>query len=78
MTMEDWAEHLDDVLRMSKYELLKHAGKISAEIAQRHALTEFEKYRIVQDQIYQSDFDRYMIEVNEKTDDIESKDEECD
>ena len=71
MTMEDWANHLDDVLRMSKYELLTNAGKISMEIAKRHALAEFEKYRIVQDRIYQSDFDRYMLENNNDADSSE-------
>ena len=61
MTMEDWASHLDDVLSMSRYELLTHAGKISAKIAEKHALTEFQKYRIVQDRLYQSDFDIYVL-----------------
>ena len=66
MTMEDWASHLDDVLSMSKYELLTNAGRISAEIAEKHALTEFQKYRVKQDQLYESDFDRYLIVGNEQ------------
>ena len=61
MTMEDWASHLDEILSMSRYELLTNAGRISAEIAERHALTEFQKYRTKQDQLYESDFDRYLI-----------------
>ena len=61
MTMEDWASHLDEILSMSRYELLTNAGRISAEIAEKHALTEFQKYRTKQDQLYESDFDRYLI-----------------
>ena len=64
MTMEDWAKHLDRILEMSQYEILINAGKISAEVAQEHALTEFQKYRIVQDQLFQSDFDRFLLEEN--------------
>lgn len=65
MTMEDWATHLDDVLSMSRYELLTHAGSISAKIAEKHALTEFQKYRVIQDELYQSDFDRFIMEDKE-------------
>ena len=43
-------------------EVLKDAGKISAQLAKMHAETEFEKYRVVQDRLYQSDFDRYLEE----------------
>ncbi|MBR5969588.1 MAG: virulence RhuM family protein [Lachnospiraceae bacterium] len=63
MTMEDWSRHLDRILEMSQYEILTNAGTISAEVAQEHALTEFKKYRIVQDKLFQSDFDRYMLEL---------------
>ena len=62
MTMEDWAEQFEGVLRLSRKEILTNAGSISAKIAERHALSEFEKYRIVQDQLYQSDFDRILLE----------------
>lgn len=62
MTMEDWAEQFKDVLRLSRKEILTNAGSISAKIAEQHALSEFEKYRIVQDQLYQSDFDRILLE----------------
>ena len=60
MTMEDWAKRLDIYLQADDLEVLKGAGRISAEIAKSHAETEFEKYRIVQDRLYQSDFDRYL------------------
>lgn len=62
MTMEDWAKHLDDVLSMSRYELLHDAGRISAAIAEKHALTEFQKYRVKQDALYESDFDRFLLD----------------
>ena len=62
MTMEDWARHLDQVLELSQYELLTHAGKISAEVARGHALSEFQRYRVVQDRLFQSDFDRFILE----------------
>ena len=62
MTMEDWAEQFEGVLRLSRKEILTNAGSISAKIAEQHALSEFEKYRIVQDQLYQSDFDRILLE----------------
>lgn len=61
MTMQDWVEQLDGVLSLSRYEILQDAGNISAQIAKAHALSEFEKYRIVQDRLYQSDFDRVLI-----------------
>ena len=60
MTMQDWTTQLDQILIANKYELLQNAGKISMELAHRHAETEFEKYRIVQDRLYQSDFDRFL------------------
>lgn len=62
MTMEDWAEQFIGALRLSRKEILTNAGSISAKIAEQHALSEFEKYRIVQDQRYQSDFDRILLE----------------
>lgn len=62
MTMQDWAEQFEGVLRLSKKEILDNAGTISAEIAKRHAETEFEKYRVKQDRLYQSEFDRFLLE----------------
>lgn len=61
MTMEDWAEQFEGLLRLSRKEILTHAGTISAQMAEQYALAEFEKYRIKPDQLYQSDFDRILI-----------------
>ena len=61
MTMEDWAKHLDLILQADGNELLTNAGSISAQIAEQHALSEFEKYRIVQDRLFQSDFDQFEM-----------------
>ena len=58
MTMEDWAKRLDAFLEFDEREILQDAGKVSAEIARAHAESEFEKYRIVQDRLFESDFDR--------------------
>lgn len=66
MTMEDWAAQFEGVLRLSRKEILSNAGTISQKIAEQHALTEFEKYRIRQDRLYQSDFDRVLLEEAEK------------
>ena len=60
MTMEDWDEQFEGILRLSKKEILTNAGSISAKIAEEHALTEFEKYRVKQDKLYQSDFDKHI------------------
>ncbi len=62
MTMEDWVEQFDGLLRLTKKEILQDNGKIAAEIAKQHALSEFQKYRVIQDQLYQSDFDRMVLE----------------
>lgn len=67
MTMSDWEERLNGFLTLWDHEVLKDNGKISAEMAKIHAETEFEKYRIVQDAIYQSDFDK-LIEKSKKYD----------
>lgn len=58
MTMEDWARHLDLILQADGNELLINAGKISAEVAKLHAEGEYEKFRITQDQLWSSDFDK--------------------
>ena len=65
MSMEDWAKRLDGFLEFNGNELLIGAGKISAEQAKLHAETEFEKYRIIQDNLFMSDFDRYMLALDE-------------
>ena len=61
MTMADWEERLNGFLKLWDRDILQDAGKISAELAQMKAETEFEKYRIIQDQLYQSDFDRFAL-----------------
>ena len=60
MTMADWARHLDRILIADDMEILRDAGKISAEIAREYAENEFEKYRVIQDRLFKSDFDRQM------------------
>lgn len=60
MSMEDWATRLDGFLEFNGNEILTSAGKISAEQAKLYAESEFEKYRIIQDKLYQSDFDKFM------------------
>jgi hypothetical protein len=70
MTMEDWAKYLDRILQADDRELLKNSGKISAQIAEDHALSEFEKYRIIQDKLFESDYDRFiagLMKLEEKT-----------
>ena len=67
MTMEDWAKRLDLFLMADDREVLQDAGEITAEIAKAKAETEFEKYRVVQDRLFMSDFDRYMLELEENT-----------
>lgn len=64
MTMEDWANRIDKYLLADDRDVLKDAGKISHEIAEEKALTEFEKYRVIQDRLYQSDFDKLIQESN--------------
>ena len=59
-TMEEFAKSINEFLEFRKYDILKDNGKISAEMAKLHAETEFEKYRIVQDKIYISDFDELL------------------
>lgn len=69
MSMEDWAKRLDGFLEFNGNELLTGPGKISAEQAKLHAETEYEKYRVIQDRLYESDFDRFLMleqEVNHK------------
>ena len=62
MTMEDWASKLDAFLRFNDAEILEDKGKVTAAIAKAFAESEFEKYRVIQDRLYQSDFDRLMSE----------------
>lgn len=62
MTMADWEKRLDGFLTVWDREVLKDKGKVSAALAKMHAETEFEKYRIIQDALFESDFDRFMME----------------
>jgi len=71
MTMHDWTEQLDLVLKASKYEVLENAGRIKKEIAKAHAENEFEKYRIIQDRLFLSDYDEFLqlqSEMEDETD----------
>ena len=63
MTMEDWAKQIDVILAAGGNEVLQTAGSVTAEEAKEHAETEFEKYRIIQDRLFQSDFDKYIGEL---------------
>ena len=66
LTMQDWEnEAQTSFIEMFDYGILQDAGKVSAEIAKLHAETEFEKYRVIQDRLFMSDFDRYMLELEE-------------
>ncbi|MBR6118666.1 MAG: virulence RhuM family protein [Paludibacteraceae bacterium] len=61
MTMEDWAKRIDAYLNSDERPLLTHAGSVSHEAAKEYAETEFEKYRVVQDRLFESDFDRFAL-----------------
>lgn len=63
MTMEDWEQRLNGFLKLWDRDVLQDNGKISAELARAKAESEFEKYRIVQDKLYQSDFDKLLLQV---------------
>ena len=65
MTMEDWAKKLDVFLEFNEEEVLKDKGRVSAEIAKSFAESEFEKYRIIQDKLYQSDFDKLLLGIGD-------------
>jgi hypothetical protein len=61
MTMQDWETRLSRFIELTDFEVLQDAGKVSAEIAKAHAESEFEKYRLVQDHLFESDFDRALL-----------------
>ena len=69
MTMADLEERLNGFLKLMDREILSDAGKVTAELAKTHAEREFEKYRIIQDRLYESDFDRF-ISLEEKIKDF--------
>ncbi|MGC1879185.1 MAG: virulence RhuM family protein [Rhabdochlamydiaceae bacterium] len=60
MTMKDWAEKLNAFLQFNERDILDHPGKVSREVAKAFAESEFEKYRIMQDRLFESDFDRHI------------------
>jgi hypothetical protein len=66
MTMEDWEKRLSGFLQLWDRDILQDAGKVSAELAKAHAESEFEKYRIVQDRLFESDFDQMIKQLPEK------------
>ncbi|WP_329809039.1 virulence RhuM family protein [Enterocloster citroniae] len=72
MSMEDWAKRLDGFLEFNGNELLMEPGKVSAEQAKLHAETEFEKYRIVQDRLFMSDYDKYLLELEHQAEQSET------
>lgn len=66
MTMEDWETRLNKFIAATDREILQDAGKVTAEIAKAHAESEFEKYRILQDKLFESDFDRVIKQLDNK------------
>lgn len=62
MTMEDWAKRLDQFLDLAERDILQDAGRVTAETARVHAESEFERYRVTQDRMFESDFDRVVTE----------------
>ena len=68
MSMEDWAIKLDAFLQFNERDILDNPGKVTAEMAKAFALTEFEKYRVVQDRLFSSDFDKAVQALGKKDD----------
>ena len=66
MTMEDWAKRLDMFLGVADRKILRDSGKVTAEIAKAHAESEFEKYRMVQDRLFESDFDKTVKKIEKQ------------
>ena len=66
MTMEDWATRLNAFLQFNERELLDNPGKVSAEVAKSFAESEYEKYRITQDRLYRSDFDKLVGDIGQQ------------
>lgn len=63
MSMKDWSQKLNAFLEFNEHDILQNAGKVTAKIAKEFAISEFEKYKVIQDQSYQSDFDRLLGEI---------------
>ena len=66
MTMRDWATKLNAFLQFNERDLLGHPGKVTAEVAKAFAESEFEKYRVIQDRLFESDFDRAIKQLPKK------------
>lgn len=77
MTMEDWSKRLDKFLEFDERDVLKDAGRTSAKIARDHAESEFEKYRIIQDRLFESDFDREIKAITKQKDPKVKKDDQA-
>ena len=71
MYMKDWVERLDAFLKFNEEDILRDSGKVSAEVAKAFAETEYEKYRTVQDRIYESDFDKFLKEAGQGEDSLQ-------
>lgn len=65
LTMQDWEKRLSAFISMFEYGELKDAGKVTAAIAKMHAESEFEKYRIIQDKLFLSDYDKFLLELEQ-------------
>ena len=68
MTMEDWKTKLDVFLQFNQREILDNPGKVSHKVAESFALSEFEKYRITQDKLFESDFDKFLLDIKKEFD----------
>ena len=64
MTMKDWSKKLNTFLEFNEYNILQNAGKVTVQIAKEFAINEFEKYKVIQDKSYKSDFDRLINKLN--------------
>ena len=75
MSMKDWSDKLNAFLKFNEKDILAHPGKVSAEVAKSFAESEFEKYRIIQDRLFESDFDREIKKLLENKNVIEQKED---
>ena len=66
MTMEDWKNRLDIFLQFNERDILDNPGKVSHKVAESFALSEFEKYRVVQDRLFESDFDKFLLDMRKE------------
>lgn len=78
MTMEDWANKLNAFLKFNNAEVLTNKGTVKAEVAKAFAESEFEKYRVIQDRLYESDFDKFIADAEESANMEGNKKEQTD